>query len=391
MLRKLRAALACAVVLAFASTIGATAQTSGNVITIGYTGPLSGGAAAYGADVQHGLEMAIDEINGAGGVTVGGKKSTFKLVSLDDQYLPPNAATNAKRLATQDGAQFVFCPHSGGILAIMGFNEKQTPKFLLGGYSSEPAILTQGNKLTVMIPPAYDSYFKPYTERLMKRFGKKLGLVATTSAYGKAWSEGFDKAWKAAGGTVTGDYGVNYNTTTDFSGAVTKALSDKPDVLLIGGPSQPTGLVIKAARNQGFKGGFAMMDQAKFEQVETVATLAETEGTIGVIPFRDYNGPGIKPFIDAYNKKYGTSRLPNSEIALNYMTMHLFAEAITKANSTDPTAVMAKVPDAVKSLPGKYQPSKINGVSKSGHLLIEAVAAIVEKGKYIPVPVPFTE
>ena len=52
---------------------------------------------------------------------------------------------------------------------------------------------------------------------------------------------------------------------------------------------------------------------------------------------------------------------------------------------------MAKVPDAAKSLPGKYQPSKINGVSKSGHLLIEAIAAIVEKGKYIPVPVPFTE
>ncbi|MEA2690241.1 MAG: branched-chain amino acid transport system substrate-binding protein, partial [Candidatus Eremiobacteraeota bacterium] len=235
------------------------------------------------------------------------------------------------------------------------------------------------------------SYFKPYTQNEMKRFGKKLGLLATTTAYGKAWSAGFRKAWEAAGGTVTGDYGVDYNTTTDFSGAVTKALSDKPDVLLVGGPSQPTGLVIKAARNQGYKGGFAMMDQAKYEQVETVASLAETEGTIGVIPFRDYNGPGIKPFIAAYNKKYGTSRLPNSEIALNYMTMHLFAEAIGKANSTDPAAVMAKIPDAAKSLPGKYQPSKISAVSKQGHLIIEAVAAIVDKGKYVPVPVPFTE
>ena len=109
------------------------------------------------------------------------------------------------------------------------------------------------------------------------------------------------------------------------------------------------------------------------------------------IPFRDYTGPGLKAFIDAYNKKYGTSRLPNSEVALNYMTMHLFAEAIAKANSTDPVAVMAKIPDAAKSLPGKFQPAKINGVSKAGHLLIDALAASVDKGKYVPVKVPFTE
>src|SRR6202790_5917745 len=97
----------------------------------------------------------------------------------------------------------------------------------------------------------------------MKRFGKKLGLLATTSASGKAWAEGFRKAGEAAGGTVTGDYGVDYNTTTDFSSAVTKALNDKPDVMLVGGPSQPTGLVIKSARNQGYKGGFAIMDRGQ--------------------------------------------------------------------------------------------------------------------------------
>ena len=87
----------------------------------------------------------------------------------------------------------------------------------------------------------------------------------------------------------------------------------------------------------------------------------------------------------------GTWPHPNSEVALNYEAMHLFAEAITKANSTDPSAVMAKVPDATKSLPSKYQPGKMTGVSKAGHLLIEALAADVDHGKYVPVKVPFTE
>ena len=391
MIRKLRVALSSAVVLAMASTLGASAQTSGNVITIGYTGPLSGGAAAYGADTQRGVQMAIDELNAGGGVTVGGVKKTFKLVSLDDQYRPNEAATNAKRLVSQDGAQIVFCPHSGGILAIMGFNDKQNPKFLLGAYSSEPAILKQGNNVTLMIPPSYDAYFKPYLQAEMKRFGKKLGLLATTSAYGKAWSEGFKKAWEAAGGTVAGDYGVDYNTTTDFSGAVTKALDGKPDVMLVGGPSQPTGLVIKAMRNQGYKGGFAMMDQAKFEQVEDVAPIGTLDGTVGVSPFRGFSGPGLNGFVAEYVKKYGDKRAPNSEVGLNYMAMHLFAHAISKAGSTEPGAVMAKMGEAAKTLPGKYQIGKLNGISKQGHMLIDALAAEVDKGKYVQLRVPFTE
>ncbi len=329
MLRKLRVTAAAAIAIGMASTLGAGAQTS-DVITIGYTGPLSGGAAAYGTDVLHGLQLAIDELNEGGGIKVGNKKATFKLVSLDDEYRPPNTVANAKQLAQQNGAQIVFCPHSGGILAIEAFNDKTAPKFLLGAYSSEPAILKQNDSLMVMIPPSYDQAFKPYTGIEMKRFGKRLGLLGTTTAYGNAWAKGYPAAWEAAGGTVTGDYGVDYNTTTDFSGAVTKALADKPDVLLIGGPSQPTGLVIKAARNQGYKGGFVIMEQAKYEQIESVVPLSRLEGAIAGIPFRDYNGPGLKPFMAAYDKKFGNSREPNAEVGLNYETMHVFAQAISR-------------------------------------------------------------
>lgn len=390
MFRMLRWAMAAAAVIAMSASL-ADAQ-SGNVISIGFTGPLSGGAAAYGADTQRGVAWAIDEINAAGGVTVNGKKSTFKLVALDDQYRPNEAATNAKRLVQESSAPVVFCPHSGGILAMMGFNEKQSPKFIVAGYSSEPAILKQNNKLTVMIPPAYDGYFKPYIDNEMKRFGKKLGLLATSTAYGKAWTTGFSDAWKAAGGTVTGDYSVDYNTTADFAGAVTKALADKPDVLLVGGPSQPTGLVIKAARTQGYKGGFAMMDQAKFEQVEAVAPLSMLEGTIGVAPFQDSTGPGLKPFDAEYQKRYGSLNRPvNSEVAFNYMAMHVFAQAIQDANSLDPAAIMAKVHGAGIKLPAKYQPAAITGISASGHLRIDAITAIVTNGKYQQIKVPFTE
>ena len=86
------------------------------VINIGYTGPLSGGAAKYGRNNLEGLEMAVDEMNTAGGIAVGGKNYTFKVISLDDRYRPADAVTNARRLVELHKPPFIFCPHSGVIL-----------------------------------------------------------------------------------------------------------------------------------------------------------------------------------------------------------------------------------------------------------------------------------
>ena len=388
MLRSLRLGLGLALIGAM--SLGASAQST-NAIAIGYTGPLSGGAAQYGQDVQRGIQMAIDEVNADGGVTVGGKKTMLKLLSLDDAYRPNEAAINAKRLAGQDGAPIVFCSHSGGILAIQGFNEKQSPRFIVGAYSSEPAILKQNNASTFMIPPSYDAYFKPFTEATMSKFGKKLGLIPTTTAYGNAWTKGFAEQWKASGGTVLGNNGVDYNTTADFSTAVSKTLADKPDVIFVGGPSQPTGLVIKAARDQGFTGGFVMMDQAKFDQLTSVVPLAKLEGVTGVMPLKRYTGPGLNQFLIAFLKKYGKTYEANSELANNYMAMHILARAMTLANSSEPSAVMAKANEAAKTLPAKNQPAKITGVSKLGHMQEDAYAAVIDKGTYKRLTVPFTE
>src|SRR3954462_2559169 len=93
--------LLCRTAAAFALTLagGASAQET---VNIGYTGPLSGGAALYGKNTLVGLEMAAKEINDAGGFDVGGKKYKFNIVALDDKYSPSEAAVNAKRLKAQN-------------------------------------------------------------------------------------------------------------------------------------------------------------------------------------------------------------------------------------------------------------------------------------------------
>ncbi|ANC72459.1 MULTISPECIES: ABC transporter substrate-binding protein [Deinococcus] len=347
------------------------------VVNIGFSGPLSGGAAAYGKDTLSGLQMAVDTLNKSGGIKVGNDKVTFKVVSLDDRYLPNETATNVKRLTGQD-IQFIFVPHAGGIQAVQPLAIRD-PEFLLVAYSSEPKILAANNPLTFMLPPRYDNYAQPFVATEMKTFGKKLALVGTSSAYGKQWADLIESEWKKQGGTVGRDNAVDYNTTVDFSAAVTKALSEKPDVLFIGGPSQPTALVIKAAREQGFKGGFIVMDQAKFEQMETVIPKNYLDGSVGVLPTRDF--PGTQSFVVQYQRAY--KKIPTSEAGLNYMGMNVLAKAMELAGTTsDPRKVRAQLDAAAKALPQSKTVYKVFGVTPQGHMDAEFLIASAKGGKY---------
>ena len=351
------------------------------VVSIGFSGPLSGGAASYGKDTQSGVEMAIAELNRTG-IRVKGEKVTFKLVSLDDRYLPNETATNVKRLTSQD-INVIFVPHSGGILTVQPLTSREN--FLLAAYSSEPKILEANNPMTFMLPPRYDNYLQPFAQTQMKAFGKRLALVGTSSAYGKQWTEAISAEWKKQGGTVLRDNSVDYNTTVDYSSAVTKALSEKPDVMFIGGPSQPTALVIKAAREQGFKGGFIVMDQAKFEQMDTVIPAAYLSGSVGVLPTKEF--PGTSIFVNQYQKAY--KKIPTSEAGLNYMGMHVIAKAMELAGTTsDPKAIRAKLDAAARALPLSKTVYKLAGVTPDGHVDAEFIIASVKNGKYTKLRVP---
>lgn len=374
-----------ALLLSLAALALAGAAQAAKVVNIGYSGPLSGGAASYGKDCQSGILMAIDEINAAGGVTVKGEKVTFNLVSLDDRYLPNETATNVKRLTSQ-GISTIFVPHAGGILTVQPLTTRD-PNFLLVAYSSEPKILLANNPMTLMLPPRYDNYVAPFVKQEMSTFGKRLGLVGTTSAYGKAWAGVISAEWTKQGGALGTDNGVDYSTTVDYSSAVTKALAEKPDVLFIGGPSQPTALVVKAAREQGFKGGFIVMDQAKFELMNQVVPQSYLDGAVGVLPIAQF--PGTQVFVNQYSRKY--KKIPTSEAALNYMGMNIISAAMVAAGTTeDPVAIRAKLATAAASLPRSKSIFKINGVTAQGHVDADVLAAYLKDGTFTKLRLPAT-
>jgi branched-chain amino acid transport system substrate-binding protein len=368
-----------------AAFVAATALTTGpamaqQVVNIGYSGPLSGGAAKYGQEVLEGMQMAATDVNQAG-IEVAGKKVRFVIVPLDDKYNPSETAINARRLAQEYKAPVVLVPHSGGSFAVQTSNEQQ--QLLLLSYTSVPQVSTRGNKLTIRIPPEFTSYIGSFVKYEMSTYGKKVAIASTDTDYGKIWVAAFRPAWEAAGGTIVADNPMSYNRATDFYSGVSRVLAAKPDVIFIGGPSEPTGLVAQQARELGFKGGFIVMDQAKLDEVAKVTGgYAPLNGAIGVLPLASDDTPAAKAFVDRFRKTHAGAN-PSQEVSLNYTAVYATALAMKFAGSvTDTTAIRKQFDKAVKSLPEANNPQSVTGVDDQGGLVIgNPLAAIVQGGQ----------
>ena len=366
-------------VLAMGGLLGASPAFAQEIVKIGYTGPLSGGAAQYGKNTLDGMKFAIDELNEKG-FEVAGKKVKFEVVALDDKYNPSEAAINFQRLVQQSKTPVVMCPHSGGGYAIQTSNERLNA--LLLSYTSVPKITESGNKLTMRIPPDFTTYIKPFVAYSMKRFGKNVAIANADHDYAKAWTALFKPAWEAAGGKIVGENPMSYNRSTDFYSGVSKALAGKPDVLFIGGASEPTALVAKQARELGFKGGFIIMDQAKMNEMKSiVGGYDQLEGAVGVLPVVDSTKPAVKSFVERWYKMY-PGREPGSETTYNYTAMIATANAMKLAGTTtDATAIRAKLEEAIKALPAAQNLADYSGLDANGGSLIDAPVAVIEGGK----------
>ena len=370
-----RLSAAIAVGLALAAG-GALAQ---EVVKIGYSGPLSGGAALYGKNVLTGMEMAANEIN-AKGLEIGGKKYKVEIVGLDDKYNPSETAINVQRLVQQYKTPAVLVPHSGGIFAVQAFNEKSDVMLL--AYSSLAQITERGNKMTIRIPPEINNYVQPFIRYEMGKYGKNVAIANADHDYAKAWTALFKPAWEAAGGKVVEENPMSYNKSTDFYSGVSRVMQGKPVVLFIGGPSEPTALVAKQARDLGFKGGFIVMDQAKLDEMaKVVGGLGPLEGSIGVMPLVNDARPDAQRFVEKF-RKANPDKQPSSEVSLNYTAVHATAIAMKLAGTaTDAKAIRAQMDKAIKSLPKEHNPNDLDGVNERGGVLADSVIAVVENGQ----------
>lgn len=353
-------------------------------ILIGYTGPLSGPAAEYGQDIFNGVEMAVKELNAGGGIMVKGKKYTFKVDKLDDRIDPTQAVNNARRFK-QNKAIAVFNGVFNTLAPMMKINEEKGNEFIVMAYTSTPKVTEMGNKLVVATTLDFNTYVKVFADWALKKGWKKCAMVVTLGAYGDEWRAGFRSYYEKRGGTITIDKPANYYTETDFSSQLAASIATKPDVMLIGGPSATTALVIEQARSMGYKGGFMLIDQAKQDYIAILLkgskVMSPLIGTAGVvsIPF-----DGATMFDKKYVRTY--KRMVTWECALNYTATHALARAIVAAGTVDDVykirAAFSKALDP-PMLGDKY-PNAVFGITAAGRMLIMASVQTITNGKFDP-------
>lgn len=376
-------ALLCTVLTAVLLTWAAAAFA--DEIVIGFSAPLSGPAAEYGQDCMYGVDMAIKELNAAGGVTVGGKKYTFKMERLDDRMDPTQAKNNALRLVNQNKAIVVFSPNFTSAAAIMGI---QPANFILAAYTSIHVLLDKGHPMIITAVPSFMTYAQVFVNTAWENGWRSYASVVTTGGYGDAWRKAFHGFWANKGGRNVGDFPANYYAETDYSAQLTAALAKKPDFLLIGGPSAPTVLVIEQARALGFKGGFVVIDQAKPDYITKVIKDIKTlEGMISTGDLVRLPLPAVPGFSERFRAAY--KREMTAECVLHYNPMKVIAKTIQQCQSLDPVVIRRNIPKALPTL-GDVVPNELFGMNDQGFMYCGLITQQVKNGKFTKVSYLFT-
>jgi len=333
-------------------------------IVVGFSGPLSGPAAEYGQNCVNGMDMAVKQINKTGGIKINGETYTVRLEKLDDGIDPTRAVLNARRLQEQHKAVAIFQPITALSYAMMNINREKGHEFIVMAYTSSPALAKQGNELTITIPPTFSIYAEVEAKWAIAKGYKRAGVIVTNEVYGVEWTDFFSKYFKKLGGTITAVKAANMYTETDFSSQITAVLATKPDVMLVGGPSATSALMVEQARNLGYKGAFCFIDQAQIDQMAHVlGSYQLLYNSIAVGTVQDLPSACTEWFEKTF--KAGYKGMYTWEVALHYGAVLAVARAVEAAGTTNVLAIRKAFPKAYPLL-GDEVPAQVHGMTSDG-------------------------
>lgn len=344
MTKRTLATAAVSLLILAGMSLSAMAET---VVRIGNVEPLSGPSASVGQQGKNAREMAVEEINAAGGIkALGGAK--LELIYADSKSDPNVGVTETERLINTDKVNIVTgCWNSGVTYPSTAVAERYGVPFVVP-VSVRDTITERGFKYVFRIA-AKDSWWTrdqfTFLKDMKAEFGTELKTVAFVYENGD-WGTGFAAQWKKlaeeAGYEIVLDEPYP-STATDLTPVVNKIRRAKPDVLLLTSNAADAVLMTNTLADYkvspkviiGSGGGHAdptflsgTKDNAKF-----MFDIVEWE--------TDVNKPGAKETNEKYKAKYGSNL--TGEAVDAYVAMYVIADALERAASLEP----AKIRDAL--------------------------------------------
>ncbi len=303
---------------------GAPAADKKAKITLAMVNPLTGDAATYGVSHKNGLELALAEINKAGGV----KGQQIELLTHDDAGDPKQAAAGAQKFADMKSVVAVVgsCLSSNTLAMVPITDKAKLPHTVVSSSSHKLSgmskyffrMAVQDDKVGGLMVDLSQNKFKP----------KKMALLYLNNDYGKGLLLSIEPQAKKHGITLTSAQTYLANDK-DYSALLTKVKAEAPDVLLVGSTYTDGGLIVKQAREMGLMMpivGPTGLYSPKY--MEIAGKAVENTYFLGVfVPTNP--DPKVQEFVKKYKEKYGME--PDTFAALAYDQGYVLKDALEKA------------------------------------------------------------
>jgi len=310
-----------------------------DAVKIGYLAALTGDWAAYGQTELKSAQLAVEEINSAGGVN--GMK--IELVPYDFRTRAEDAVNAVRRMIEEDKVSAIVGANGSGINIATAAVVNKAGVSQIGTVSTNPYVtMDESGKVR---PYSFRICFTdPYQGKLIAYFSaRELGRLKAAILYdvGNDYSQGlrefFMKSYGNYGGKVVADLGFRGGQDVDFRAQLTEIRKSGADVLVLPNMGKEMALIMKQARELGmdeivFVGG----DGYGEFMWEIAGDAMENSYWINHVAPED---PAMQPFFASYREKYNDECKEFVNGILAYDAMYLVADAIKRANSTDPKTI----------------------------------------------------
>lgn len=302
-----------------------TAKVEKEPIKIGFIGPLTGTNAKPGKSMRQGMELAIEEINKAGGV------NGCELIGIyeDDETNPTKGKAVAEKLVNKDEVDLVIGSYSSAsVLSHMEVTKNgKVPQIVSAATGIK--ITESGNDWIFRNVATNPMQVNQLADYVFKNYVfKKYAMIFENTDYGKGIAEVFKAAVIDKGFEVVAFETYNPGDT-DFYAQLTKIKELNPDILVLGSNITEGSQIVRQARETGINcqlAGFGGLSTPEFDELVNGAN----EGMIVTSYFESETSNELaKAFIKAYKEKFNED--PDMFAASNYEAIYIAKDAMVKA------------------------------------------------------------
>jgi branched-chain amino acid transport system substrate-binding protein len=309
------------------------APAGGAPFKFGVAGPMTGQYANYGTSHKAGAEIAVAELNAAGGVNGG--EASFEVG--DDLGDPKEAVLVAQKFIDNKDIVFVDGHQFSGATIAAGAKYEEAGLPMISPSATNPDISSLGKFIwrICMTDAVQGEGLAMYSVKTLGM--SKIAIMYDDSDYGRGLANEYEEAAKEAGGQVVGK--EQYTTgDTDFKAQLTKIKAASPELLFLSGYYPEGSKIAQQAKELGMNVQILGSDGYASDELSKLGGAA-VEGML-VSTFFDYSkqDPAVQKFVEAYKAKYAGGN-PDWFAANSYDVIMLAATAAKNAGKNDRTAI----------------------------------------------------